>query len=312
MTLPSQLDQMPPDAPRVVLVTGLSGGGRSTAIRALEDLGFETIDNLPLGLVPRLLDGSPIERPLAVGFAASTRGFTPGALTDLLDGPLAQTRLALVYLEADPKVLERRYSETRRRHPAAPADSPAEGISRERDLLQPVRDRADFLIDTSELSIHDLRSEIDRLFGEQPEGRISISVQSFSYKRGLPRGLDFVFDCRFLRNPYWDDSLRAKDGRDADVAAYIAQDPRYEAFSEQVRTLIDLLLPAHVEEGKSHLSIGFGCTGGRHRSVCLTQALASGLAEAGWQVSIRHRELPGAAARVPVLPKAAEGSGDAG
>ena len=283
----------PTDAPPAPLLflTGLSGAGRSTAINALEDLGFETIENLPLSLIPRLLDGPPPERPLALGMAPPTRGFTPDAVLELMDRYSARQPTDLIYFDCRPEVLVRRYSETRRRHPFAPADSPLDGITREAELMIPVRERSDFLIDTSEMSIHDLRAEMDRLFGGSEASRLAVSVQSFSYKKGLPRGLDLVFDCRFLRNPYWDDTLRSKDGRDGDVAAYIQQDDRYTPFMERVRDLVELVLPAHVEEGKRHLAIGFGCTGGRHRSVCVTQALSAALAEAGWQVSIRHREL---------------------
>lgn len=309
MTTAPQTASTPLDQPSIVLVTGLSGAGRSTATNALEDLGFETIENLPLGLMPRLMEGPPLEHRIALGIAAGTRGFSADALLDLIEGPLSAQHMELLYLDCRPDVLHRRYSETRRRHPAAPAEGPAIGIAREIDLLALVRDRADFLIDTSDMSLHDLRAEIDRLFGGARESRLAVSVQSFSYKRGLPRGLDFVFDCRFLRNPYWDDLLRPRDGRDPDVAAYIAEDARYAPFFERVKSLMDLVLPAHVEEGKSHLSIGFGCTGGKHRSVCVTQALASTLAENGWQVSIRHRELPsgGAAGTAPEGAKNAPG-----
>lgn len=280
-------------APQLVLVTGLSGAGRSTAINALEDLGFETIENLPLSLIPRLLDGPPLDKPMALGIAPPTRGFTPDAVLALMDDLQDRHAVSLVYLDCRADVLLRRYSETRRRHPFAPAESPMDGIAREAALMVPVRERSDVLIDTSEMSLHDLRAECDRLFGGPEQGRLTVTIQSFSYKKGLPRGLDLVFDCRFLRNPYWDDTLRHGDGRDADVAAYIAEDARYAPFLEKVGALVDLVLPAHVEEGKRHLAIGFGCTGGRHRSVCVTQALSHTLAEAGWQVSIRHRELDG-------------------
>ena len=296
--------------PRVVLVTGPSGAGRSTAIRALEDLGFETIDNLPLGLIPRLMDGPPLSRPLALGVASSTRGVSADAVLDLVDGSIDGTETTLLYLDCAATVLQRRYSETRRRHPAAPADSPIEGLARERRILQPVLDRADILVDTSEMTLHDLRAEIDRIFGGAAEERLAVSVQSFSYKRGLPRGLDFVFDCRFLNNPYWVDSLRAKDGRDPDVTSYVTGDKRFHPFFETVRNLITLLLPAHVEEGKSHLSIGFGCTGGKHRSVCVTETLARTLAEDGWQVSIRHRELPESIPLAPGATTLSPASGD--
>lgn len=281
----------PPARAPLLFLTGLSGAGRSTAINALEDLGFETIENLPLSLIPRLLDGPPPERPIALGMAPPTRGFTPDAVIALLDCFGPRQPIDLVYFDCRPEVLVRRYSETRRRHPFAPAESPMEGIARESAMMVPIRDRCDILIDTSEMSVHDLRAEMDRLFGGTQESRLAVTVQSFSYKKGLPRGLDLVFDCRFLRNPYWDDTLRSRDGRDPEVAAYITRDERYAPFMERVGALVELVLPAHVEEGKRHLAIGFGCTGGRHRSVCVTQALSATLAEAGWQVSIRHREL---------------------
>jgi UPF0042 nucleotide-binding protein len=188
-------------------------------------------------------------------------------------------------------VLIRRFSETRRRHPLAPAESPAEGIEREIDLLAPIRNRADVLIDTSDLTPHDLRAEIAQWFGETGAGRLAVSVQSFSYKRGTPRGLDMVFDCRFLANPYWVPALRPLDGRDGPVAEHVAADPRFAEFFERVCGLAEFLLPAYVEEGKAHLAIGFGCTGGQHRSVVVAEQLAARLAEAGWQVSKRHREL---------------------
>jgi UPF0042 nucleotide-binding protein len=277
----------------LVLVTGPSGAGRSTAINALEDLGFEVIDNLPLSLLPRLLDGPPPARPLALGLDVRNRDFGTDALIRLIDQLAGRRDLVMqvLYLDAAEEELVRRYSETRRRHPLAPAGPPLAGIARERDLLAPVRARADVLVDTTGLSPHDLRAEIARWFGAPEGGMLGVTLHSFSYKRGLPRGMDIVMDCRFLRNPHWDQDLRARDGRDATVAAYVMQDPRYGAFFDRVKALIDLVLPAHKDEGKSHLSIGFGCTGGQHRSVALTEAMAKALAEDGWHVSIRHREL---------------------
>ena len=173
------------------------------------------------------------------------------------------------------------------------------GIEREIDLLVPVRSQANVLIDTSELSPHDLRAELQRWFDPNPSGRLSISVQSFSYKRGIPPGVDTVFDCRFLRNPHWDKSLRALTGQDPRVAAYVQGDKRYATFLDNITQLTELLLPAYREEGKSHLAIGFGCTGGQHRSVALADKLANTLAKEGWQVSIRHRELERRARSVP-------------
>ncbi|MGB3314790.1 MAG: RNase adapter RapZ, partial [Albidovulum sp.] len=185
----------------------------------------------------------------------------------------------------------RRYGETRRRHPLASSEAPAAGVEREIDLLVPIRARAEVLIDTTSLSPHDLKAEIAHWFGKDDTTRLAVSVHSFSYKRGAPRGLDMMFDCRFLRNPHWDDALRPLDGRNEKVASYIAADPRFDSFFEQVRNLLLLLLPAQVDEGKSHLAIGFGCTGGQHRSVFVTEQMIKALAEAGWQVSKRHREL---------------------
>ncbi|WP_372674983.1 RNase adapter RapZ [Aquicoccus sp.] len=291
----------PGDAPadsqnrlRRVLVTGPSGAGRSTAIRALEDLGYEAIDNLPLSLMPRLLEGPGHDRPLALGIDTRNREFSANALIELIDamGHGPGQRLEVLYLDCREDVLLRRFSETRRRHPLAPAESPELGIAREFDLLMPVRARADILIDTSDLTPHDLRAEVEGWFAPDPQGRrLAVSVNSFSYKRGLPRGIDMVFDCRFLRNPYWEPDLRMFDGRDARVAGHIATDPRFAEFFDRVAGLVRMLLPAHAEEGKAHLSVAFGCTGGQHRSVALAEKLAKTLAEEGWPVSIRHREL---------------------
>jgi len=282
-------------ASKLVLVTGPSGAGRSTAINALEDLGFEAIDNLPLRLVPRLLDGPGPERPLALGIDARNRDFSAAGFLRLTDELAARsgTDLTVLYLDCQDDVLLRRFSETRRRHPLAPAESPEAGVARELDLLAPIREQADMLIDTSELNVHELRDEIADWFAPETSDRLAVTVHSFSYKRGLPRAIDMVFDCRFLSNPYWVPELRALDGRAARVADYIAADPRCGPFFDRVLELIRMLLPAYVDEGKSHLSIGFGCTGGQHRSVALAERLAKALAEDGRQVSIRHRELRG-------------------
>lgn len=288
------LTSQQPTAPALVLVTGPSGAGRSTAIAVLEDLGFEAIDNLPLRLLPSLLDSpDTTDRPMALGIDVRNRDFSISALIETIDGLSADRggQLSVLYLDCSADVLIRRFSETRRRHPLAPAEDPAIGVERELDLLQPIRARADTLIDTTELNVHQLRAELETWFASGGERAMAISVQSFSYKRGLPRGMDMVFDCRFLSNPYWQPELRALDGRDTAVRDHVAADKRYDAFFDQVLGLMQLLLPAYVEEGKSHLSVAFGCTGGQHRSVVLAQALAAALAQQDRQVSIRHREL---------------------
>jgi len=282
---------------QLVLVTGPSGAGRGTAINALEDLGYEAIDNLPLSLVSRLLDGPPLTRPLALGLDVRNRDFSASALLEVLEEAITQHgfEAELLYLDCSQDVLMLRYSETRRRHPLAPNDDPAVGILREHDLLAAVRTRADILLNTTEFTPHDLRAELARLFGGEEGARLSVMVQSFSYKRGLPRGADMVLDTRFLRNPHWEASLRSQNGTSLAVQDYVAADVRFDSFFARVSGLVEELLPAYKEEGKTHFAIAFGCTGGRHRSVTLTERLAKALAETGWQVSIRHRELERAA-----------------
>jgi len=278
----------------LVLVTGPSGAGRSSAINVLEDLGFEAIDNLPLRLLPRLVITDEIKSPMALGLDSRNRDFSTESLLDMIEvlEGYQHAQLTVLYLDARPGVLLRRFSETRRRHPLAPAETPEIGVSLDLDLMRPIRERADMLIDTSDLNVHQLKAEIEHWFA--PSGRaLALSVQSFSYKRGIPRSVDMVFDCRFLTNPYWQEDLRGLDGRDPKVQAHVMSDPRYNDFFDRVLGLTQMLLPAYREEGKSHLSIAFGCTGGQHRSVTLAETLAKALAEDRQQVSIRHRELQG-------------------
>ncbi|WP_159965700.1 RNase adapter RapZ [Profundibacterium mesophilum] len=291
--MPEPSAPRPAAGARLVLVTGPSGAGRSTAINALEDLGFEAIDNMPLSLTDRLLDGRPHDRPLALGIDARNRDFSTDAMVHTVDRLMAapDINVELLYLDAQPGVLERRYSETRRRHPLAPDGMPAYGIAQEIDHLVPIRARANILIDTSDMNPHDLRAEIGQWFDMKGTEGLTLSVQSFSYKRGLPRGVDMVFDMRFLRNPHWEPSLRQRDGRDEEVARYIAEDPRFEAVFAQIETLTLTLLPAYRAEGKTHFAIAFGCTGGQHRSVAVAEKLSRALVQKGWRVSTRHREL---------------------
>lgn len=278
---------------QIVFVTGPSGAGRTTAIRVLEDIGYEGIDNIPLSLVPHLIDGAPLGRPIALGLDVRNRDFNATALIELIDSLTRDPRVSLevLYLDCAPSVLIRRFSETRRRHPLAPAETPAQGVEREIDLLAPIRIRADHLLDTTDLNQHDLKAEVARLFDTGAAGRLSVSVQSFSYKRGIPRGVDMIFDCRFLANPHWSADLRELDGRDPKVEAFVRNDARFAEFFQKLCEMLLFLLPAHLEEGKAHLAIGFGCTGGQHRSVAVAELVGNALAEAGWPVSKRHREL---------------------
>ncbi|WP_299859184.1 RNase adapter RapZ [uncultured Roseobacter sp.] len=282
-----------PTARRIVFVTGPSGAGRSSALNVLEDAGFEAVDNLPLRLLPALLEGPGTERPLALGIDPRNRDFSTNTIIDLLGRLTGVPGLApeLLYLDCTTDVLLRRFSETRRRHPLAPDDRPSDGIMRELDMLAPLRSRADVLIDTTDLNVHQLRAEVEHWFAPGGHRRLTVSVQSFSYKRGLPRSVDMVFDCRFLTNPYWVAELRALDGTQDAVAAYVTADPSFAEFENKVLDLTLLLLPSYRDEGKSHLSIAFGCTGGKHRSVVMAERHGLRLAEEGWQVSIRHREL---------------------
>lgn len=286
---------MPPATParRLVIITGPSGAGLSTAGAALEDAGYEAIDNLPLRLVKPLLAQPENDFSMALSLDTRNRDFSTEALLELIGDLSGDSTLDVqhVYLDCQTDTLLRRYSVTKRRHPFAQAANLSEAIAREQDLLRPIRARADILIDTTDLNPHELRAEIGTWLVPDGHQSSAVQVQSFSYKRGLPRSADLVFDCRFLRNPYWQVALREQDGRDPDVADYVAGDPRYQAFFEKVRDLALFLLPAAQEEGKSYLSIAFGCTGGRHRSVAVTEHLAHALAEAGWQVSVRHREI---------------------
>ena len=278
--------------PKLIVVSGPSGAGRSTAINVLEDLGFEAIDNVPLSLIPRLTEGE-LTRPLAIGLDVRNRDFSIDGLSDLLTNLRQRSDIdaQFLFLDANEDTLVRRYSETRRRHPLAPDEPAIQGIRREADLLTSLRQQAEFLLETSNLSPHDLKSRLTDWFGERGNALFGTSVQSFSYKRGAPKGVDMTFDCRFLRNPFWDPPLRDMTGLDCAVGDYIKADPRLSEFITKIVDLLVMLLPAFREEGKSHLSIGFGCTGGQHRSVYVTEQVALALAEHGWQVSKRHREL---------------------
>ncbi|MEP5729092.1 MAG: RNase adapter RapZ [Sulfitobacter sp.] len=278
---------------KIVFVTGPSGAGRSTALNVLEDAGYEAIDNVPFRLLPALLDDPGDNRSIALGIDTRTQGFSAEAMIDQLRQITKQEGLnvELLFLDCAAEVLLRRFSETRRRHPMAQGGPPILAINREQELLRPLRSCADVMIDTSQLNIHDLRAEIEQWFAPGGQRYLGISVQSFSYKRGLPRSVDMVYDCRFLRNPHWEPALRSATGLDAPVKDYISADPRFASFSDQVLELSRLLLPAFREEGKSNVSIAFGCTGGQHRSVALAEIHALRLAKEGWQVSIRHREL---------------------
>lgn len=290
-------------APRpVVLVTGLSGAGKASILRTLEDLGFETVDNPPLSILEELVaDGLT---PLAIGVDARSRGFRAAEVAGAFQRLKDRTDIAasLVFATAETAVLLRRFSETRRRHPLAPGgplgSRVAEGIARETELLHPLAEAADLVVDTSELPLPDLRRMIERRFRPAGAAGLGIAVLSFGYPRGLPREADLVLDMRFLRNPHYDPALRPQTGQDAPVAEFVEADPHFAPFWARMTGLLDLLLPRYAAEGKKYLTIALGCTGGRHRSVLVAERLAAHLTAQGWPVDVIHRELASASAGI--------------
>lgn len=283
----------------ILLVTGMSGAGKSTVLRTLEDLGWETVDNLPLLLLDRLLDtelpegtDNADERPLALGIGAQTRGFDAESIVRRIKR-LRENHgydVGTLFLECAGSELERRYSETRRRHPLAQDRPASEGMLLERELLAPLKRWSNRLIDTTTLSSNELAQQIRATFsGEGLEP--TLSIQSFGFARGLPSNADLVFDMRFLRNPHWVEELRPGTGQDAKVAAYIATDPAYDQAMIEIESLLLLLLPRYEAEGKSYVTVAFGCTGGRHRSVHVAERVAARLRSEGFSPTVTHRDL---------------------
>ncbi|MDD3447253.1 MAG: RNase adapter RapZ [Zavarzinia sp.] len=278
----------------VVLVTGLSGAGKATAMKALEDLGYETLDNLPLAFLSALLspESEHPARGIAINVDIRSRGFSaeqflrrvePFRERDDLD-------LQVLYIDCAEDVLARRYTETRRRHPMAEDRPVRDGIALEQRLMSDVRDAADEVIDTTLLSTNDLKRLIAGLFPLDSAAGLSVAVMSFSYKKGLPREADLVFDVRFLANPHWVPELRPGTGRDPEVAAHVAADPEFPEFDQRVTGLLTFLVPLYRREGKSYLTIAFGCTGGRHRSVFMAERVGGVLRESGHRVTVIHRD----------------------
>jgi UPF0042 nucleotide-binding protein len=279
---------------RVVVVTGMSGAGRSSALKAFEDLGFEAVDNMPLSLLSSLVQpGSGFRRPLAIGVDIRTRDFDLSHFVEAIDHLRGQEDLDVrtLFLDCDDEVLRRRYTETRRRHPLA-ADRPvADGIRHERRLLAPLRACTDAVIDTTDLALGALREMLRGDFGLDREVGVTTFVTSFSYRYGLPREADLVFDVRFLANPHYRPDLQPLTGRHAEVAQFVAADPGFAPFFETLTGLLLPLLPRFEREGKSYLTIAVGCTGGQHRSVVVAERLASLLRDHGQRVTVRHRDI---------------------
>ena len=281
----------------VAVITGLSGAGRSSVLRVLEDLGWETVDNPPLGVVASMLADRDQPAPLAIGIDSRRGNLDVDAASTLVEQGRADPGLDLtvVFLTADEETLLRRYTETRRRHPMAGSGGVLEGVQRERALFAPIEAIADVVLDTSEMPLPDLRAAIEARFAQSDGTALWIGVISFSFARGLPRDADLVFDVRFLRNPYYLASLKPCTGLDPAVAEYVAGDPDFAAFYDRMTGLLFPLLPRFVREGKKYLTIAIGCTGGRHRSVMVANRLGADLRERGWRVAVAHRDIRSAA-----------------
>lgn len=280
----------------VTIITGMSGAGRSSAADVLEDLGFFVIDNLPPALIPKVVElARGREEPRRFVLVVDVRS---GAFMHDLEGALAELRefgvvTRVVFFDASDEVLVRRFEETRRRHPLTDTEGVVDGITRERELLEVLKGQADLVVDTSNLNVHELRDRIRELFGEgaPTEDTLQTSVVSFGYKHGIPVDVDLLFDCRFLPNPHWIDELRPRSGSDAAVREYVLGQPEATAFLEELERLFALLLPAYVQEGKAYLSIGVGCTGGRHRSVVIADELGRVLRQLGFDARVHHRDV---------------------
>jgi UPF0042 nucleotide-binding protein len=283
------------DRLQLVVVTGLSGSGKSTAIHVLEDLGFYCIDNLPVALIPRFVDlweSSQEEvRRVALGVDVRERHLLaelPSVFSELRSRGVA---LEVIYLEASDDVILRRFSETRRPHPAAEGGGLADGIRREQEKLKLVREASDRIIDTSGLTVHELRATLRDLLERADTGAMTVALMSFGYKYGLPTDADLVFDCRFLPNPFFVEELRHRVGTDQAVADYVLDRDETRQLLERVMALLDFTLPRYQHEGKSYLSIAVGCTGGRHRSIALIEELRRRVTERGYRVVVRHRDV---------------------
>jgi UPF0042 nucleotide-binding protein len=277
----------------------VSGAGKTTVLKTLEDLGWETVDNFPIKLAPQLLkipasgseDGP--NTPLALGFDSRTRGFDAGALIEQIKALQTQPNLEIMtlFLDCAGVEIERRYAETRRRHPMA-QDRPAmDGVAIDRNLMEPFRRWAETVVDTSKLSAYDLQQVIRERFTSEKTPHSTITVTSFGFSRGVPHNADLVFDLRFLRNPHWDSALRPMTGMDASVAEYVAADPKYDEAMQKIRDLLRFLLPLYDAQGKAYINIAFGCTGGRHRSVHVAETFGNWLREDGFALTVSHRNL---------------------
>ena len=306
------------DSPqRVLLVTGMLGAGKTTALKVLGDLGWETIDNFPVRLLGRVVgeeshtpDGEG--HPLAIGFDCRTRGFVPAEIIERVKELAAgkNVELSTLFLDCKDAELLRRFDETRRRHPLASDATVETGIAAERELLSSLRRWADMLVDTSQFTTNDLKNHVRAMFGDDAPVPMTVTVTSFGFARGMPPAADLVFDMRFLDNPHWVDALREQTGQDEAVGAFIERDLGFVANFARIEELLLDLLPRYAAQGKSYCNIAFGCTGGRHRSVYTAEKAARALRDAGFSPTVRHRNLASRAAKIVEGSPSSEGGDD--
>ena len=276
---------------QLIIITGSSGAGRTTAINVFEDIGFESIDNIPISMIDNLVLTKTSNKNLALGIDIRTREFSPENLKKLLS-KYKKIEVKLIFLDCDTNKLLRRFNETRRSHPLSGVKSLSEALVEEMEYLKPIKDFANIIIDTTDYSPTDLREELLNNLSIAKIKKFSILLQSFSYKNGLPRNFDMIFDCRFLKNPYWISHLKELDGRDKKVQDFVCSSREFKIFFSKVFTLINFLISQVQKEGKSQFSIGFGCTGGQHRSVVFVNMLSNKLNSDGHNVLSNHRDLP--------------------
>jgi RNase adapter protein RapZ len=279
----------------VTIVTGMSGAGRSEAAHVLEDLGYFVIDNLPpmlIGKVAELARGQESTSRYALVVDVRSGDFLADLTAALDELQRIGVTERILFLDASEDVLVRRYEASRRRHPLSDSDRVSDGIARERVLLESLKGEADLIVDTSGLNVHELRDRLRELFPAEPgDGGLQVNVVSFGYKVGIPLDVDIILDCRFLPNPHWVDALRPLTGEDEKVREYVLDQPGTNEFLDELDRLFDLLLPGYEQEGKAYLSIGIGCTGGRHRSVVIADQLGGRLTRAGYRVAVHHRDV---------------------
>jgi RNase adapter protein RapZ len=294
--LMSVTDDRGPTRPHILIVSGMSGAGRSTATNALEDLGWFVIDNLPPTLINRVVElgftpGSSVDK-LALVADVRGREFFSALVDTIRELQHGEADVRVLYLEADDDALVRRFEETRRRHPAAEDAGVLAGIRRERAMLAELRGMADLIIDTTELNVHELRDRVSEVLADELPAPLRIEIVSFGFKRGTPRDVDLLFDVRFIPNPHWVEELRPYTGRDQQVRDYVFSQPHTGPFMEALRQLLDVVVPGYVEEGKRYLTIGIGCTGGKHRSVAIGNDIGAYLrGSTSLPVTVEHRDL---------------------